>query len=182
MDGPVIDIDQNGNSKGGKTKMSDKHDCAPRLRYAASFKERLLGGTCENEVVVDLSTRDVSVVLGMTQFLSHGPTFLISLEHLKCLSQSISQIKTKAALLDSLIEGAENHQLNVNHGGATIIVVHPQGKKARFALSIGSYHREGVLSEIDSTDIDDAIAKLESQKLLVLKKLRFDIDQVTEQT
>lgn len=140
-------------------------------RYATSFKEQLFGGKCEVEIVVDLSTRAASSVLSMTSFLSTRPTFSISLENLKQLARGVSELKNNAKILSALIEGATDHQLNCTAGGATAIVVQPPGKPARFTLTIGAFHREGQLDELDTRDVDEAIKRIESLQGRVVQKV-----------
>jgi hypothetical protein len=123
------------------------------------------------EIVVDLSTRDASSVLSMTSFLSSRPVFAISLDNLKQLSRGVSDLKSSAKILGTLIEGATDHQLNCTVGGATAIVVQPPGKPARFTLTIGAFHREGQLDELDTRDIDEAIKRLESLQGRVVQKV-----------
>ncbi len=140
-------------------------------RYATSFKEQLFGGKCDVEVVVDLTSRRTSSVLSMSQFLSSRPVFTISLEGLRLLSRAIQDIKSHKGLLNELLPGATDHQLNCSTGGATVIVVHPPGKSARFTLSVGTFHREGVLEELSVADVEEAITKIEALENRVLDKL-----------
>ena len=140
-------------------------------RYATSFKEQLFGGKCDVEVVVDLTSRRTSSVLSMSQFLSSRPVFTISLEGLRLLSRAIQDIKSHKGLLNELLPGATDHQLNCSTGGATVIVVHPPGKPARFTLSVGTFHREGVLEELSVSDVEEAITKIEALEKRVLDKL-----------
>lgn len=140
-------------------------------RYATSFKEQLFGGKCDVEVVVDLTSRRATSVLSMSQFLSSRPVFVITLENLKLLLRAVQDIKSHAGLLGTLLPGATDHQLNCSTSGATVIVVHPPGKPARFTLSVGTFHREGVLEELDVREIEEAISKIEALEKLVLEKL-----------
>lgn len=140
-------------------------------RYATSFKEHLFEGKCDVEVVVDLIFKRASSVLSMSQFLSSRPVFAISLENLKHLLRAIQDIRSHAGLLGTLLPGATDHQLNCSTGGATVIVVHPPGKPARFTLSVGTFHREGILEELDVREIEEAISKIEALEKRVLEKL-----------
>lgn len=140
-------------------------------RYAISFKEQLFGGKCDVEVVVDLTSRRASSVLSMSQFLSSRPVFTISLDDLRLLLRAIQHIKIHKGLLSELLPGATDHQLNCSTSGATLIVVHPPGKQARFTLSVGTSHREGVLEELSVGDVEEAITKIEALEKRVLDKL-----------
>ena len=140
-------------------------------RYAASFRERLFGGKCEIEIVVDLSTRAQSAVLSMASFLSKRPTFSISLENLKLLSRGVADLKNNARLLGSLDGGAIDHQLNCAAGGASAIVFQADGNPARFTLAIGEFHKEGRLEELDTHDIDEAIKRIEELQSRVVEKI-----------
>jgi hypothetical protein len=140
-------------------------------RYATSFKEQLFGGKCDVEVVVDLSSRRTSSLLSMNQFLSSRPAFTISLDGLRLLLRSIQDIKGYKGLLNELLPGATDHQLNCSMSGATVIVVHPPGKPARFTLSVGTFHREGALEELSVSEIEDAITKIAALEKRVLDKL-----------
>jgi hypothetical protein len=144
---------------------------SPGARYATSFKEQLFGGKCDVEVVVDLATRAPSSVLSMSSFLSSQPVFSISLESLKLLALGITDIKNHARLLSAQITGTTDHQLNCTVGGATAIVVQPAGKPARFTLTIGAFHREGLLEEIAIGEIDEAITKMDALQNRVVEKV-----------
>lgn len=76
-----------------------------------------------------------------------------------------------AGLLETLAEGAIDHQLNVSRGGATLVVVRPKDRDTRFVLTIGLFHREGKLPELNASEIDEVIAKLEAKKSLVHRKV-----------
>jgi len=146
-------------------------DIGTGSRYVASFKEQLFGGQCEVEVVVDLSTRSVSSILSMSSFLNSRPTFSISLEHLKQLARGVADVKNNAKLLNTLVDGATDHQLNCTVAGATAIVVQPLGKPRRFTLTIGAFHREGPLEEFETHDIDAAIQRIEALQGRVVQKV-----------
>jgi len=140
-------------------------------RYATSFKELLFGVKCEVEIVVDLSTHAPSAVLSMTSVLSSRPIFSISLENLKLLARGVADLKNNAKLVSALTVGATNHQLNCTVGGATAIVFQPPGKTARFTLTIGAYHRMGLLEELDTRDIDVAIRRIDALQVDVVHKV-----------
>jgi hypothetical protein len=152
--------------------MVDKTGEGSDVGYATSFKERLFGAKCEVEVVVDLSTGSATAILSMSQLLASGPAFRISLDDLKMLSKSIKAIHKHAPLLGTLAPEASDHQLNWARGGTSIIVVQPKGKQPHFALSIGQYHREGDLSELNSKEFDEAVAKIEAVRARVTDKIK----------
>lgn len=140
-------------------------------RYATSFKERLFGCKCEVEIVIDLSTHAPSSVLSMTSLLSSHPIFSISLENLKLLARGVADLKSNVKLLSTLTSGATYHQLNCTFGGATAIVFQPPGKPARFTLTIGAFHRMGLLEELDTRDIDLAIRTIDALQVGVVQKV-----------
>jgi len=140
-------------------------------RYATSFNERLFGVKCEVEIVLDLLTHAPSSVLSMTSALSSRPIFSISLENLKLLARAVADLKNNAKLLNALTGGATHHQLNCTIGGATAVVFQPPGKPARFTLTIGAFHRMGLLEELDTRDIDLAIRKIDDLQAAVVQKV-----------
>jgi hypothetical protein len=140
-------------------------------RYATSFKERLFGAKCEVEIVIDLSTHAPSSVLSMTSLLSSRPIFSISLENLKLLARGVADLKNNAKLLNALTVGATYHQLICIVGGATAIVFQPPGKAARFTLTIGAFHRMGLLEELDTRDIDVAIRRIDALQVGVVQRV-----------
>ena len=140
-------------------------------KYATSFRENLLGGACDVEVVVNIETKEASATLAMRQLLSSNPAFLISRDDLVAISQNIGMIQSKSPLLDSLIDGALHHQLNYSRKSAVLIVVHPKDRPARFTLSIGLFHQEGPLSELSSKEIDDAVSRLDTLTAAVVAKV-----------
>jgi hypothetical protein len=140
-------------------------------RYATSFKELLFGVKCEVEIVVDLSTHAPSSVLSMTSLLSSQPIFSISLENLRLFAGGVADLKNNAKLFSALIVGATYHQLKCTVGGATAIVFQPPGKAARFTLTIGAFHRMGLLEELDTRDIDVAIRRIDDLQVGVVHKV-----------
>lgn len=152
--------------------MVDKGRVANDVRYATSCKDRLFGAKCEIEVVVELSTLDGTVVLLMSQLLGSGPAFSISIDDLKALSISIKAFHKHAPLLETLSPGATDHQLNWTRGCASIIVVHPKGKPPRYSLSIGPYHQEGDLSELNAKEVDEAVERLDAFRSRVTDKIK----------
>jgi hypothetical protein len=140
-------------------------------RYATSFKDRLFGVKCEVEIVVDLSTHAPSSLLSMTSFLSSQPIFSISLDSLRLLALGIADLKNNANLLSVLIVGATDHQLKCTVGGATAIVFRPPGKATQYTLTIGAFHRMGLLEELDTRDIDVAIKRIEDLQVAVIQKI-----------
>ena len=140
-------------------------------RYATSFKERLFGGKCEVEIVIDLSTHAPSAVLSMTSLLSSRPLFSISLENLKLLARGVADLKNNAKLLSALPVRATDHQLRCTVGGATAIVFQPPGKAARFTLTIGTFQIMGLLEELDTRDIEVAIRTIDELQAGVVHKV-----------
>lgn len=140
-------------------------------RYSTSFKEVLFGGRCEVEVTVDISTHAATSFLSMASLLGGRGSHSISLEDLKRFARTVSSMRSNAELLRTLVEDASDHQLNSSVAGATIIVVRPPGKPARFTFSIGALHREGVLEELDTQDLDEAIRRIESLQDRVVQKV-----------
>ncbi len=141
------------------------------MKYATSFDEKLLGVGCDVEVVVDIESGAAQACVEMRAFLRSTPAFRITLESLQSISEAIKSARTSAKLLESLVGDATAHQLNYSSGGATLIVVHPKGKNARFTLSIGSFAREGELDALTDKEIADAVAKVESLKAKVVAKV-----------
>jgi hypothetical protein len=139
--------------------------------YATSFDEKLLGVGCDVEVVVDIESGVAQACVDMRSFLRSTPAFRITLEDLQSVSAAIRNARTNAKLLESLVGDALAHQLNYSVGGATLIVVHPKGKNARFTLSIGSFAREGDLDALTDKEIADAVTKGESLKAKVVAKV-----------
>jgi len=140
-------------------------------RYATSFKDRLFGVKCEVEIVVDLSTHAASSVLSMTSFLGSHPIFSISLDNLRLLARGITDLKNNANRLSDLIVGATDHQLKCTIGGATAIAFQPPGKATQYTLTIGAFHRMGLLEELDTCDIDVAIKRIEDLQVAVVQKI-----------
>jgi hypothetical protein len=145
---------------------------ASKLNYATTFNELVLGLKCIVDVTVDIRTGEAAVVVSRQPRFVSTPSFRISLDDLKSLSESIRSAEERAKLLDDPINGATDHQLNCTCGWATLIVVKPPGSPARFTLTIGHFHREGPLTELSSREIDESIAKLEAILTSVLKKAR----------
>jgi len=63
--------------------------------------------------------------------------------------------------LQHLMDGATDHQLNFMAGGASLVVVHPKEKKARYVLSIGSFTREGELEKLSDKEVAEAVEVVE---------------------
>ena len=74
--------------------------------------------------------------------------------------------------MENLPDGSQDHQLNFGSGGASLIVVHPQGKKPRFVLTIGMFNREGELSQLSSKELEDAINRVNTLRKLVSDKVK----------
>lgn len=141
------------------------------LKYATSFDEKLLGVGCDVEVVVDIESGIAQASVEMRSFLRSTPAFRIALEDLLSVSAAIKNARASVKLLESLVGNATAHQLNYSGGGATLIVVQPKGKNARFTLSIGSFAREGDLDALSDKEIVEAVARVESLKSKVIAKV-----------
>jgi len=146
-------------------------ESSPGAKYAASFKEQLFGVKCDVEVVADLASGQIASILAMPQYISSRPAFVISLDSLKLFERSIKDTKSRAPLLDHQLPGASDHQLNCSVGAATVIIVKPAEKPTRFSLSIGLFHRSGLLEELDISEIENAISRIELLEKRVLEKV-----------
>lgn len=143
---------------------------ATGLKYATSFDEKILGVGCDVEVVIDVDSKEVSATVAMRQFLSSSPAFRIGAKDLASIAAAVKAAKDRIGLLESLAEGALDHQLNYSSGGASLIVVHPKGKSARFVLTIGMFNQEGVVDSLSSAEIDAAVKRVDELKALALAK------------
>jgi hypothetical protein len=141
------------------------------MKYATSFDEKLLGVGCDVEIVVDIESGTAQASVAMRSFLRSTPAFKISLEDLQSVSLVVKQARSSAKLLESMVGDATAHQLNYSLPGATFIVVRPEGKTARFTLSIGSFAREGDLDTLTDKEIAEAVAKVEDLKAKVVAKV-----------
>ena len=142
------------------------------LRYAATFKEKILGVGCDVDISVDIGSREAVVIASMTQMLSSQPAFRISRDDLAALASSVKTAKKRVSILDSKAEGACDHQLNYSYGGAALIIVKPfADKPARYTLSIGLFNREGTLDELTTKELDDAVEKLDTLASRVTSKV-----------
>jgi len=130
-------------------------------KYATSFRRLFLGTSCDVDVVVDLVSFDTVVTIAMRSVLSGRPTFAIMLDDVRLLTRSLEVIRNSAAVLESRVRDATDHQLNVSVAGAVAIVTRAPGKPARYSLSIGSFHQEGELSELDLKDLDASIDEID---------------------
>ena len=70
-----------------------------------------------------------------------------------------------------MVDGATDHQLNYAARGASLIIVHPKEKKARFVLSIGAFTQEGDLEKLSDVEIVEALKRIEELKSKVAKKI-----------
>lgn len=131
------------------------------LRYAAEFDEKILGVGCVVEVMVNITSGEASAVASMKQILSSQPGFRISKKHLVALASCVETAKQRSGVLNRQAAGSKQHQLNCTCGEATLIVVKPDDKPARYTLNIGLLHRSGELEELSTKEIDDAVAKLD---------------------
>ncbi len=142
------------------------------LNYATIFEEKVLGVKCDVEIVVGLASGAATVVASMRHALWSSPACHISIDTLESLATHIRDVRKYSELLDSLIDGAKDHQLNCSFGGATLIVVKPAGRPARFTLTIGLFHREGSLEELSTKDVDEAVGALDGLRKRVLARVR----------
>jgi len=62
--------------------------------------------------------------------------------------------------------------LNVSVAGAVAIVAKSPGTPANYSLSIGSFHQEGELSELDLKDLDASIDEIDTLVRDTLTKVR----------
>jgi len=145
---------------------------ATGLKYATSFDEKILGVGCDVEVVVDLDSGEVSAIVAMRQFLRSSPAFRICEKDLASIAAAVKAAKDRVGLLASLAEGALDHQLNYSSGGASLIVVHPKGKSARFVLTIGMFNQEDGIDSLSSAEIDAAVKRVDELKALARAKVR----------
>ena len=144
---------------------------AKSLKYATTFDEKLLGVGCDVDVVVNVDTGETSASVSMRPFLRSSPVFQISLENLKAISSAVKSAKAKAKLLESLVDGAGDHQLNYTYGGASLIVVQPPKKKPKAVLTIGSFSREADLDKLSDAELAEAIAITEKLAAKVKAKV-----------
>jgi hypothetical protein len=159
-------------NKGESDMLCGNSKATGELRYATSFEVKLLGAKCDVEVVVDLGRQDASAIVSMRQILSSSPAFRATREDLSALSACIQKARESAGLLDATAEGAQANQLNCSCGGAVLIVVKPPGKPARYALNVGLFHREGLLEELTSKEIDEAVEQVDALIARVLSKIK----------
>jgi hypothetical protein len=142
------------------------------LRYAATFKEKILGAGCDIDVSVDIGSKETVVFASMTRMLSSQPVFRISRDDLAALASCVKAAKERASILDRKAEGACDHQLNYSFGGATFIIVKPKSDKpASYTLTIGLFHQEGLLEELSTTEFDQAVEKLDTLASRVKSKV-----------
>jgi hypothetical protein len=127
------------------------------LQYATTFDVKLLGVGCDVEVVVDIESGSSTAMISMRAFMRSIPAFRISLASLTAIVEAIKVAHAKANLLQHLLDGANDHQLNFSAGGASLVVVHPKEKKMRFVLSIGSFTREGELDKLSAEEVTEAV-------------------------
>jgi hypothetical protein len=135
----------------------EESTAANSLKYATTFDEKLFGAGCDVDVVVNLVTGDTIATVSMRPFFRSSPVFQISLANLTAISEAVSAAKAHSNLLETLVEGAGDHQLQYQHGGASLTVVKPPKKTASAVLSIGSFTRESDLSELSVEELTKAI-------------------------
>jgi len=131
------------------------------LQYATTFDVKILGMGCDVEVVVDIESGTSKSTISMRAFMRSMPAFRISLDDLSAIVDAIKTALVKANLLQHLMDGATDHQLNFMAGGASLVVVHPKEKKARYVLSIGSFTREGELEKLSDKEVAEAVEVVE---------------------
>lgn len=141
------------------------------LKYATTFDEKLFGVRCDVDIVVNLDTGESFASLGMRPFLRSSPVFQISLENLKAVAAAVSSAKVNAKLLESMVEGAGDHQLQYEYGGASLTVVQPPKKVAKAVLTIGAFARESDLEKLSVDELDKAISTCEGLMSKVKKKV-----------
>lgn len=141
------------------------------LKYATSFDEKLLGVGCDVEVTIDVESGESSAIIAMRQFLRSSPVFRISIENLASVAAAINSAKASASLLQNMVDGGMDHQLYYSVGGASLIVVQPKDRKARFVLAIGAFSREGDLDSLSDADVTGAVQKVDALKAKVRAKV-----------
>lgn len=141
------------------------------LKYATSFDEKILGIGCDVDVTVDVETGEASATIAMRQFLRSSPAFKISADELSAIGDVVKKARASLPLLEDFIDGSQDHQLNYSSGGASLIIVHPKGKPARFVLNIGMFNKEGVMDELSSEEIDAAVKRVGELTAMVKAKL-----------
>jgi hypothetical protein len=163
-------------------------DATSSLKYATKFEERILGVECDVEVCADLSLESATVIAAMRQPLRSTPSCHISIEGLEELRASIHEAHVRAQLLEDLVDGARDHQLNCSCSIARLVVVKPRreekfwerfwpspessrGRPPRFVLTIGEFHREGPLDQLSTSDVDAAIGIMDALRTRVLAKI-----------
>ena len=144
---------------------------AKALKYATTFDQKLLGVGCDVDVVVNLDSGEANATVSMRPFLRSSPAFQISLENLKAIANAVGSAKANVKLLDDLVEGAGDHQLQYQYGGASLTVVKPPKKEAKAVLTIGTFSRESELSKLSADEITKAISTCESLIAKVKKKV-----------
>lgn len=130
------------------------------LKYAATFNEKLLGANCDVEVVVDLTTGESTATVAMWQMLRSMPACRINIESLEELLVALKSVSASAILLETRAGGVQDHQLNWRSGGASFIIVHPPGRKARYVLNVGTFNREGDLNQLSHQELTDAVDRV----------------------
>ena len=144
---------------------------AKALRYATTFDEKLLGVGCDVDIVVNLDTGEALSWVSMRPFLRSSPAFRISLDNLKAIRDAVNSAKSNAKLLESMADGAVDHQLQYHYGGASLTVVQRPLKAAKAVLTIGSFNLESDLGKLSIEDLNDAIATCESKMVKVIAKI-----------
>jgi hypothetical protein len=94
------------------------------------------------------------------------------LDDIRLLTNSLKVVRNSASLLQSRVRDATDHQLNVSVGGAVAIVAQPPGQAAHYSLSIGAFHQEGELSELDLKDLDASIDEIDTLVKDTVAKVR----------
>ncbi len=154
--------------------MSDQHSSAtPQgAQYATVFHQKLLGANCDIDVVVDLVSLEAEATIAMKQMFSAQPSFTMTAVQLRQLEAGLREMKRSSALLDNRLPEAADHQLNISAGAATAIILRPEGKPARFALSVGLFHREGALAQLPLEEIGQALRQIDALLAAAVAKVR----------
>jgi hypothetical protein len=141
-------------------------------QYVAAYQERLLGGKCSIEVVVDLSQMTAQTSLSMESMLSTRPVYTTTLQDLRTFLVAVRNMKDQADLLSSPPEGATGTQLNCTVRGASAVIYPVVGKATRYTLTLGAFNQTGELSELNLQSVEDATRKLEQLEMRTLNRAR----------
>ncbi len=141
------------------------------MKYSTTFREQILDRRFDVVVDLDVETREVTTVLSTHHSFAAQAAISISLSNVKKFLSEISEIKRHAHLLDSRSDAESNQKLSCTVGSASITVVHPSDGPPRFAMSIGLFHREGLLDNLALGELDDAVRKADALETIVLNRV-----------